>query len=224
MLKRNRAPDQTIAPRRLRLRVRGVVQGVGFRPFVFGLAKRFDLAGFVRNDSEGVLIEIEGEALEVFLEALHSEAPPLARIDAVEAEDIAAEGSDGFSIAESVSGGTKTRIGPDAATCPDCLAELRDPASRFFGYAFVNCTHCGPRYTITRSLPYDRAETSMAGFELCPSCAEAYRNPEDRRFHAEPVACPACGPALSHTIAGIAALIRAGSIVALKGKIGRAHV
>lgn len=223
MLQRNPAPSRSIPPRRLRLRVRGVVQGVGFRPFAFGLARRYGLSGFVLNDSEGVLIEVEGGSVEDFRAALRAEAPVLARIDAVEVEERPLGHDADFVIAESRGGKAATRIGADAATCPECLRELRDPASRFFGYAFVNCTHCGPRYTITRALPYDRAQTSMAGFAMCPACAADYRNPENRRFHAEPVACPACGPRLSHRIEDIAAALLDGRIVALKG-IGGFHL
>lgn len=222
MLQRNPA-SRSMPPRRLRLRVRGVVQGVGFRPFAFGLARRYGLSGFVLNDSEGVLIEVEGGPVEDFRVALRAEAPVLARIDAVEAEERPLGHDADFVIAESRGGKAATRIGADAATCPECLRELRASASRFFGYAFVNCTHCGPRYTITRALPYDRAQTSMAGFAMCPACASDYRDPENRRFHAEPVACPACGPRLSHRIEDIAAALLDGRIVALKG-IGGFHL
>lgn len=222
-------PRQTLAldpdtrPRRLKLRVRGVVQGVGFRPFVFALAGRLGLSGFVLNDSEGVLIEVEGTGVSDFGACLRSQAPPLARIDAVEIEYMPLADGTEFRILESVGGKAATRIGPDAATCKECLREMRDPQSRFFGYAFVNCTHCGPRYTITRALPYDRRQTAMAGFAMCPACAEDYRNPGNRRFHAEPVACARCGPALSHSIADIVTAIADGKIVALKG-IGGFHL
>lgn len=209
--------------RRLRLRVRGVVQGVGFRPFAYRLARSMGLSGFVLNDSAGVLIEIEGTKAAGFAEAMRSKAPPLARIDAVEVMELVPAGGESFEILESLAGRTVTRIGADAATCTECLDELRDPASRFFGYAFVNCTHCGPRFTITRALPYDRAQTSMAPFAMCPACAADYADPENRRFHAEPVACPACGPRLSHPIVDVAAAIEAGGIVALKG-IGGFHL
>ncbi len=223
MLQRTPASSRSMPSRRLRLRVRGVVQGVGFRPFAFGLARRYGLSGYVLNDSEGVLIEVEGGPVEEFCAALRAEAPVLARIDALEVEERPLGHDADFVIAESRGGKAATRIGADAATCPECLRELRDPASRFFGYAFVNCTHCGPRYTITRALPYDRAQTSMAGFAMCPACAADYRNPENRRFHAEPVACPVCGPRLSHRIEDIAAALLDGKIVALKG-IGGFHL
>ncbi len=181
------------------------------------------LSGFVLNDNAGVLIEVEGEGADGFARVVEADAPPLARIDAIEAEEIDANGLTGFEIRESVAGKSATRIGADAATCRECLDELFDPAGRFFHYPFVNCTHCGPRLTITRHLPYDRAQTSMAGFAMCPVCRADYENPLNRRFHAEPVACPACGPKLSHSVAEIAQAIRAGKIVALKG-IGGFHL
>ncbi|HWU60386.1 MAG TPA: carbamoyltransferase HypF [Ensifer sp.] len=209
--------------RRFRLRVRGVVQGVGFRPFAFALARQMGLSGFVLNDNAGVLIEVEGEGADGFARVVEADAPPLARIDAIETQEIDTNGASGFEIRESLGGKSATRIGADAATCRECLDELFDPASRFFHYPFVNCTHCGPRLTITRRLPYDRAQTSMAGFAMCTACRADYENPLNRRFHAEPVACPACGPRLSHTVAEIAQAIRVGKIVALKG-IGGFHL
>lgn len=208
---------------RLRLKVNGAVQGVGMRPFVHRLATDCGLAGYVHNGADGVTIEVEGARVEEFARRLRSEAPPLARIDSFHREDLPVAGDRDFVIRDSVGGATMTRIVADAATCDACLAELFDPASRYFGYPFVNCTHCGPRYTITRRLPYDRRQTSMADFPMCPDCAAAYTDVRDRRFHAEPVACPACGPQLSHPVAEIAVAIRAGRIVALKG-IGGFHL
>jgi hydrogenase maturation protein HypF len=209
---------------RLRLRVRGAVQGVGFRPFVHGLAARYGLSGFVLNDAEGVLAEIEGSALDGFLKALRQERPPLARIDRVEVMPIPREGQEGFSIRDSIGvGAARTRIVPDAAPCARCLDELFDPASRFYLYPFVTCTHCGPRFTIMRQLPYDRQNTSMNGFGLCACCAADYGDPASRRFHAETIACPVCGPRLSHPVEEIAAALRRGQIVALKG-IGGFHL
>ncbi|WP_237151648.1 carbamoyltransferase HypF [Oryzibacter oryziterrae] len=213
----------SLMPERRRIRVSGAVQGVGMRPHVHRLATRFQLSGFVRNGADGVTIEVEGRDLDGFLAALTAEAPPLARIDAISVEPLAATGDSAFRITESLAGPTTTRIVADAATCPACLAELFDPESRFFSYPFVNCTHCGPRYTITRALPYDRRQTSMAAFPMCEACAADYTDVTDRRFHAEPVACPACGPRLSHPISEIAAAIHAGQIVALKG-IGGFHL
>lgn len=203
--------------------MRGSVQGVGFRPFVHGLARRYGLAGFVANDAAGVLIEIEGSCLDQFLNALDSEAPPLARIDAIEAERKPARGERAFTIAGSIGGKVSTRAVPDAATCEACLGELFDPASRFHFYPFVNCTHCGPRYTITRNLPYDRPRTTMAGFAMCDACARDYADPGDRRFHAEAIGCPRCGPRLSHALEEIVARLRRGQIVALKG-LGGFHL
>jgi hydrogenase maturation protein HypF len=211
-------------PIRMRVRVRGAVQGVGFRPFVHALAARYNLSGFVLNDEDGVLAEVEGAALDAFLGALRQERPPLARIDGVDVMNLPGDGQPGFCIRASVGrGAARTSIVPDAATCEACVEELFDRASRFHRYPFVTCTHCGPRFTITRHLPYDRAHTSMAGFDMCAACAADYRNPASRRFHAETIACPACGPRLSHSIADVAASLRAGMIVALKG-IGGFHL
>ncbi|MBI5132775.1 MAG: carbamoyltransferase HypF [Rhodopseudomonas palustris] len=217
------APSVGRAGARLRVRVRGAVQGVGFRPFVYRLAQRYALGGFVANDAEGVLIEVEGAALDDFVAALREEAPPLARVDAIETEPLHPQGQRGFDIAASRPGRVATRIGADAATCEACLDDLFDPNSRFHLYPFVNCTHCGPRYTLTRQLPYDRAHTSMAGFALCDDCRRDYQDPRDRRFHAEPIACPACGPRLSHPIETVVTRLRAGAIVALKS-LGGYHL
>lgn len=214
-----------------RVRVRGQVQGVGFRPFVWQLARRFDIRGTVLNDPEGVLIHAVGAQLDAFVAALSAEAPPLARIDAVEsAEHAFAEIPDGFEIAASEGSGAETRVTPDAATCPDCLAEIRGEDPRRRGYAFTNCTHCGPRYTILRGLPYDRARTTMAAFKMCADCAREYADPADRRFHAQPVACAVCGPcvwiepeATGDPIAVAADFLRAGKIVAIKA-LGGLHL
>ncbi|PPD44039.1 MAG: carbamoyltransferase HypF [Methylocystis sp.] len=213
---------------RLRVRLRGTVQGVGFRPFVHSIAARYGLSGFVRNDSEGVLLEVEGVSCAEFLEALRRETPPLASVDGIDVECIGARGDTGFSILESAgpgdpAGRTRTRIAADAATCAACLDDLFDPASRFHLYPFVTCTHCGPRFTIASSLPFDRMRTSMARFHMCRDCARDYRDSGSRRFHAETVACPACGPRLDHDPAAIVTAIRAGKIVAVKG-IGGYHL
>lgn len=208
---------------RLRLRLRGAVQGVGLRPFAQRLAAGHGLTGFVRNDADGVLIEIEGVRCNEFLDALHAQAPPLARIERIEVERIAPRGGEVFSILASADGQTTTHIVADAATCSECLDELFDPSSRFHLYPFVTCTNCGPRFTLTASLPYDRARTSMARFALCPACAADYRDPRSRRFHAEAIACPACGPRLDHDIPAIVDALREGAIVALKG-IGGYHL
>jgi hydrogenase maturation protein HypF len=216
-----RPPDGAVG--RLRIELRGVVQGVGMRPTVHGLAHALGLSGFVRNDGDGVTIEVEGHAVGLFRDRLVAERPPLARFDAITETPLPATGETGFTIVESRSGPVTTRIPADAATCPACLADLFDPRSRFHLYPFVNCTHCGPRYTITRTLPYDRSQTAMADFPMCEACAGDYRDPTNRRFHAEPIACPVCGPRLTHPIAEIVAALRAGKIVALKG-IGGFHL
>ena len=217
-----------------RLRVRGQVQGVGFRPFVWQLARRMGLTGWVINDAEGVLIELAGEGSDRFADALIAEAPALARLDAVESEPDQVEACSEFSIRESGAAGAETSVTPDAAICPDCVDEIFGTGRRA-GYAFTNCTNCGPRYTILSGLPYDRAQTTMAGFDLCPACRAEYEDPGDRRFHAQPVACPDCGPRLwmehvgqedGHTtdpIAAAAALLRNGKILALKG-LGGFHL
>ena len=207
------------ALQRRRLAVTGVVQGVGFRPFVHRLAERSGLAGFVLNDSGGVVIEVEGdaEALDSFAAALSAEAPPLARVERVSSVELEPLGVRGFAISTSENGAPRTLVAPDAATCADCLRELFDLADRRHRYPFINCTNCGPRFTILREVPYDRANTTMAAFEMCPDCRREYENPGDRRFHAEPIACPACGPRLSMPLEDAIDALRAGSIVAVKG-------
>ena len=179
------------------LRVRGLVQGVGFRPTVWRLADLHGLSGDVRNDGEGVLIRAWGSPADLagFEQALIAEPPPLARIDAIERTALEEPAPRrGFVIAESVTGRIATGIVPDAATCPACLAEVLDPGNRRYRYPFTNCTHCGPRLSIVSGIPYDRANTAMAAFPMCPDCRREYEDPADRRFHAEPNACPACGP------------------------------
>ena len=205
-MSRVQAPRAGAAPRegaaqaviRVRARVEGTVQGVGFRPFVYRLATGLGLAGWVRNDARGVELEIEGgrEAIESFLGRLPSEAPPLARIERVRTESRPARGERSFLIAPSPQGSDSpdALIAPDSATCSDCLAELRDPGDRRYRYPFINCTNCGPRFTIVRGVPYDRALTTMAGFQMCAACRAEYEDPGDRRFHAQPNACPQCGP------------------------------
>ncbi|HVY15128.1 MAG TPA: carbamoyltransferase HypF [Rhodopila sp.] len=217
------ARPPALTPSRLRIRVRGAVQGVGFRPFVYHLATAHDLSGFVLNDGDGVLVEVEGRKLDAFVTALKHRRPPLARIDTLDLSTLPAKGSRGFAIRESLSGAARTRVIPDAATCDACLEELFDPTSRFHLYPFVTCTHCGPRFSITRRLPYDRAQTAMAGFPLCEACARDYAAVSSRRFHAETIACPVCGPRLSHPIEAVAAAVKTGRIVALKG-IGGFHL
>jgi hydrogenase maturation protein HypF len=204
---------------RRRLLVTGIVQGVGFRPFVHRLAARAGLAGFVRNDSRGVVIEVEGDAqaLDAFAAALSAELPALARIAGISSSELEPLGDAEFAIAPSEVGPPATLVAPDAATCDDCLRELFDPANRRFRYPFINCTNCGPRFTIVREIPYDRANTTMAAFEMCSDCRREYEDPGDRRFHAEPIACPACGPRLSIPLEDAVDALRSGSIVAVKG-------
>jgi len=214
-----------VAQRR-RLQVAGVVQGVGFRPFVYGLAHRHGLAGFVRNDARGVVVEVEGEPkeLDLFAAALVEQAPPLARIASLETSKIEARGEREFVIEASAEDGERTALVPaDIATCDDCLRELFDPGDRRFRYPFVNCTNCGPRFTIVRSVPYDRANTTMASFEMCDQCRREYEDPGDRRFHAEPTCCPDCGPRLSLELEEAVSLLREGKIVAIKG-LGGYHL
>ena len=190
---------------RVRVRVTGTVQGVGFRPFVYGVATRLGLSGAVGNDPRGVWIEAEGapDAVAALLVAVREEAPPLAVVDDVIAEPVPVTGAAGFAIAESTaSGAVATAVPPDTATCDDCLRELWDPADRRHRYPFINCTNCGPRFTIVTGIPYDRPLTTMAGFALCDACAREYHDPADRRFHAQPICCPACGPHLQLVIAG----------------------
>ena len=204
---------------RRRFRVVGVVQGVGFRPFVYGLARSHALGGFVLNDGAGVVVEAEGEqtALDAFASALRSGAPSLARVDAITAEALPPRGETEFAIETSAAGGRSALIPADVATCDECLRELFDPADRRYGYPFVNCTQCGPRFTIVRTVPYDRANTTMAGFPPCAECRREYENPADRRFHAEPVCCPGCGPRLSLPLENAVELLRGGAILAVKG-------
>ncbi len=181
------------------IHITGIVQGVGFRPFVYGLAHRLGLRGWVRNTSAGVDIEVDGppQALEAFIAALQDEAPPLAHIDNLEVLHQPAQGFTAFTIVHSEdTAGAFQPISPDVTTCPDCLRELFDPADRRYRYPFINCTNCGPRFTIVTGIPYDRPNTTMAAFTLCPDCEREYHDPLDRRFHAQPVACPACGPHL----------------------------
>ena len=182
---------------RLQVRVEGTVQGVGFRPHVYRLALDAGLDGHVLNDARGVEIDVEGDpaAIERFLEQVQAQAPPLARIEKLSRRALEPAGRRGFAIAASPGAGTPSAaVTADSATCDACLAELRDPADRRFRYPFVNCTDCGPRFTIVRAIPYDRPNTTMAGFEMCPACRSEYEDPLDRRFHAQPNACPECGP------------------------------
>jgi len=218
--------------------IHGVVQGVGFRPFVYGLASKVGLAGSVMNDAGSVMIEVEGETddLDQFMDALQNHPPPLARIDRIEWRRQPALGERRFKINSSESTQPRTIfICPDVATCDDCLRELFDPTDRRWRYPFTNCTNCGPRLTIIQGAPYDRQRTTMSGFEMCPACRAEYENPLDRRFHAQPIACPVCGPRLTlrdktgapiysdDAIAEIARALRQGLITAIKG-LGGYHL
>ena len=227
-------PDRSVL--RKKALVSGLVQGVGFRPFVFRLAKRHALSGWVRNTSTGVEIDVQGDpaAVNAFIAGLSREAPPLAEVRRVAAVDAEPAEQDGFRIiASAAERSAEAAIPADIAVCDDCLRETSDPSDRRFAYPFTNCTNCGPRFTIVQSLPYDRPNTTMSSFAMCPQCAAEYENPLDRRFHAEPIACPACGPRIwleqngKRICAGVigrtAALLRAGRTVAVKG-LGGFHL
>ncbi len=226
-----------IALIRTAIRVEGIVQGVGFRPFVYTLATGLGLAGHVGNDVDGVFVEVEGPpaAISEFLVLLERDAPPLARIERITTAPMTPSGSPSFAIAASgPAGPRRTLVSADTATCADCLAELADPADRRFGYPFINCTNCGPRFTIVRDVPYDRPLTTMAEFAMCERCAAEYHDPADRRFHAQPTCCPACGPKLALTdpagnplpgdpLTQAARLLDEGQILAVKG-LGGYHL
>lgn len=223
---------------RRRIRITGIVQGVGFRPFVHSLAISLGLCGFVGNDTTGVYIEVEGSSAEIahFIERLQAEAPPLAVIESIGFEPIATTGEQGFAIIASRHRGGEypALISPDIATCADCLREIFDPVDRRYLYPFTNCTNCGPRFTIIRDVPYDRPFTTMAWFKMCRDCAREYNDSGNRRFHAQPICCPACGPRLrlagrdrvsrpGDPIRTAAELLRNGCIVAVKG-LGGYHL
>jgi hydrogenase maturation protein HypF len=230
-----------VSATRVRAHVEGVVQGVGFRPFVYRLAREEQLGGFVRNDERGVVLEVDGQADAVrsFLARLARESPPLASVERVACRPLASTGEREFRIVESErNGAPDALVAPDAATCGDCLAELRDPGDRRFRYPFVNCTSCGPRFTIVCGVPYDRAATTMAAFPMCAECRREYDDPADRRFHAQPNACPVCGPHVrlvsaareplapagaTDALAAAAGLIADGAVLAVKG-IGGYHL
>ncbi len=213
------------------------MQGVGFRPFVYALATRLGLAGWVGNDVDGVFAEVEGpaEAVAKFLFSVQADAPPLARVERLSARALAPLGAAGFAIvASDRAGQRRALVSADSATCADCLRELADPADRRFGYPFINCTNCGPRFTIVRDVPYDRPLTTMAAFAMCPACAAEYHDPADRRFHAQPTCCPACGPRLwlrdrggagpaGQVLAAAARALREGQVLAVKG-LGGYHL
>ena len=223
---------------RLQVRVSGLVQGVGFRPFVYRAADEFGLTGFVENNDRGVDIEVEGtrSALDAFLERIEGGAPPLATVASIEVSSMTPRHGNGFHIQESERRGVATtQISPDAAICDDCLRELFDGDDRRYGYPFINCTNCGPRYTIVEGIPYDRPLTSMKGFEMCPDCRREYHDPLNRRFHAQPNACPVCGPQVAivnrhgkrleteHPFEMAGDILASGLILAVKG-LGGFHL
>jgi len=218
--------------------VRGIVQGVGFRPFVYQLARRYHLAGYVSNTAQGVDVEVEGPESDLprFFDDVRSESPPLAHIRSLEWEEIPVLNETGFVIRMSRGGAERSAlISPDVCTCPDCLAEMRDPSDRRYRYPFINCTNCGPRYTIIMDIPYDRAATSMKKFEMCPACRKEYDDPDSRRFHAQPNACWDCGPKVTlrngagepvvcpDPVSGAISLLTEGGILAVKG-LGGYHL
>jgi hydrogenase maturation protein HypF len=222
---------------RRRVFVRGVVQGVGFRPFVYTLARTLGLSGAVWNTGEGVTVEVEGHPDDVaaFVDGLGREAPPLSSITEIGSTEVPLRGGTEFTITGSEGRPGRTFVSPDVATCPECLADLRDPAGRRYRHPFVTCTNCGPRFTIITGLPYDRPATTMAAFAMCPECAREYADPADRRFHAQPICCPGCGPGLALTRPGRTTthgeeamrearrLVAHGAVLAVKG-LGGYHL
>ncbi|MBI5238480.1 MAG: carbamoyltransferase HypF [Deltaproteobacteria bacterium] len=229
--------------KKTRIRITGVVQGVGFRPFVYNLAVRYGLKGFCLNDSEGVVIEVEGGPVEKFLEDIKTVPPPLSRIDCIKAESFdAGDAAKGFTIKESQNiEGAFALVSPDISVCHDCLNEMFDPSDSRYLYPFINCTNCGPRYSIILDIPYDRPKTTMAAFKMCPDCEREYLDPTDRRFHAQPTACPVCGPhawisekgtlaesdsGIDYTYAAVEKaqrLLKDGAVLAIKG-LGGFHL
>jgi len=220
-------------PIRKQIRVRGIVQGVGFRPFVYNLARSLGLTGYVLNSSAGVLIEVEGDParIECFVRELKENPPPLADVEGISTAPLELAGDTTFSIHESLDQpGELAPVSPDVSTCPECLSDFQTPGNRRFGYPFTNCTNCGPRYTITRMIPYDRPLTTMACFPMCDQCLREYEDPSNRRFHAQPNACPDCGPSLSLSVETsdpqlhhARQLLRQGRILAIKG-LGGFHL
>ena len=219
-----------------RIRITGIVQGVGFRPFIYNLAVKYGLKGWCLNDSEGVLIEVEGEASPAFLGDIKKTAPPLSRIETITVEKAASNGGfTGFAIRDSMSvDGKSVLISPDVAACEDCLKETLDPSDRRHLYPFTNCTNCGPRYSIVKDIPYDRPKTTMAPFQMCLECLAEYHDPSNRRFHAQPNACAVCGPKVwlhGNPDAGVnidainaaQKLLKDGHILAIKG-LGGFHL
>ncbi len=224
--------------KRLRLEIKGIVQGVGFRPFIYQLASKYFLNGFVLNDGKGVIVEIEGSQTSIndFLNDLETLAPPLSRIDTIEKESVSFVNDNDFSIINSNTTSVKTMVSPDMSLCKECRKEMNDPNNRRYKYPFINCTNCGPRYTIIKSLPYDRNNTSMQQFEMCDECKKEYNDPTSRRYHAQPISCHNCGPNLKivnlmeqdiendrNLIKIVSQCIKEGKTVAIKG-LGGFHL
>jgi hydrogenase maturation protein HypF len=220
----------------LHLIIKGTVQGVGFRPSVYNLARKLGLNGYVTNTSKGVIIEVEGDGASEFARVLTDKLPPLAKIESIESRELPPAGYRDFTIIRSIDEGGFTHVSPDISICDDCLKELFDPSDRRYQYPFINCTNCGPRYSITKKVPYDRPNTTMSVFPLCPACAAEYDDPANRRFHAQPNACPVCGPQVrfrnqssiyktdeSDPVLAAVQALRQGAVVAVKG-IGGFHL
>ncbi|MBI5043546.1 MAG: carbamoyltransferase HypF, partial [Nitrospirae bacterium] len=222
---------------RMRINVTGIVQGVGFRPFIFNLARSLGLKGYVLNSSEGVVIDIEGDNVSNFVDRMQTNLPPLSEIKSLKAEQLQPVGYIDFVIKESLTKkGRFTLISPDVSVCPDCLSELFNPKDRRYQYPFINCTNCGPRYTIIQDIPYDRPKTTMAKFTMCVTCSVEYHDPTNRRFHAQPNACPECGPSITfvkrngeilfekkEAMESAIIALKDGAIVAIKG-LGGFHL
>jgi hydrogenase maturation protein HypF len=221
----------------IKIHIKGIVQGVGFRPFIYNLAKRLNIKGYVVNTSKGLIIEAEGENIDLFINEIKRSSPPLSKIEKIQIEKLAPKDYSDFTIEDSIDEGSFTLISPDISICDDCLKELFDSADRHYLYPFINCTNCGPRYSITKKLPYDRPNTTMASFKMCEKCLKEYHNPNDRRFHAQPNACPECGPRIeliiqnrdfkitneTNPIESAILLLKNGAILAIKG-IGGFHL
>ncbi len=230
IIRRGQCPRHTNRMKRLRYTIQGIVQGVGFRPYVYRIAKALSLSGRVKNSAKGVIVEVEGERVDEFLEALLLHLPPLAKVSQWEVEELNPLGECDFVIEESEQSEGFTLVSPDIATCEDCLAELFDSRDRRYLYPFINCTNCGPRFTIIERIPYDRVNTTMKEFVMCEDCLREYEDPENRRFHAQPNACPVCGPYVEldeakgeDAIRKAVDMLSDGKIVAIKG-LGGYHL
>ena len=220
---------------RFHITIKGTVQGVGFRPTVYNLVRKLGLKGYVTNSSIGLIIEVEGEGAANFATILCDNLPPLARIESIKLKELPPAGYSDFKIIGSMDEGGFTHISPDISICDDCLKELLDPQDRRYQYPFINCTNCGPRYSITKRVPYDRPNTTMSGFSMCHRCEAEYNDPSDRRFHAQPNACPVCGPQVEvriqnsnfrvegDPVSATIKILKQGGIVAVKG-IGGFHL